>query len=447
MSLDSAERQFMENPLASARSLCKDNQIGRRQLRRLFSNIRQDVKRQCELDLWGPGGGFVIQVLGEILAHPETLEAIYRGFPVHPWFVEFQPGTECPCACDFCFNKGGSVQGMSQRGRYQDRWKTKSLSGDDILAIIKTAVGHGCDTVHFSGGLEPFTSPVILDVLRNLPYIPRVAIRTNGVTSNLNGMTLNTIVRRASELRFSVHAATAETYDIVQRPQPNGAFLGVVERIEMAIQCQRYSLEMGYPAAQIGISFLPTPANYHELEQAADMWAERGVNFMNIANDVLEGDKRAPGLSAEQEAQLEESCQRIIDRAASGLYGQMVVRPSRKNIRAQLKASPMKCYAPLLRANIDPYGNRWTCCLKAQPSMNDERFLFGAALSGLEKHKAFEPYCKDCCEYEYIANVVVEKFLDDRTFEIDFAEQPFRLASVTHTAITPTAEGERAFHV
>jgi len=215
----------------------------------------------------------------------------------------------------------------------------------------------------------------------------------------------------------------------------------VTRRVKKALQIQQRLLDSGCSAAQIGVTFLTIPANYSEIEQAASMWAEVGLNFFDIGNDALTEDPRTDTLDPQQRVQLQESLQRLKVLSESGKFGKMKVRPSRESVQSILKPNAGKCYAPLFKAVIDPYGRRWACCMRAHPALQHGKFQVGQAItcgadflhfaeqqSGAPQSQRELPlpwHCPECTEFEYVANICTKKLLDDLKFGMDLSEQPF----------------------
>lgn len=452
-SFASTREGFLENPLITARILSKEYNLSVDQVRFLFTRMRHDPGSQAHLDRWGPGDGYCIRTMKDIMAASRVLDSIHSGEPVYPSVLELHLGPACPCACLFCYSKGETTLASKCSG-YCPPPGVSPLRSDNVLSIVSTLVDNGCEAIYFSGGLEPFSSRTTVEVLRGLPSSPKVRIYTNGVPAILDTEVIQLAVKRASQIRFSIHAATPETYRAVQTPhREDGAqvFSIVVECVRKAMAIRRSVVESGKPAAQIGVTFLAVPGNYTEIEQAVDMWAQEQVDFFDIGNDAMSEEPRTEGLSARQRTFLAESLARVKILAESGALGAMVVRPSRESVQKRLLPNAGKCYAPLFKAVVDLYGCRWACCMRAHPALQHGKFGVGYPLrSGSDftrfveeqarapqsRHEIPLPWhCTQCTEFEYVANICVKKLLDDLAFGIPLEEQPFEPCSLTRSQV------------
>lgn len=403
---------------------------------------------QKKLNSWGPGNGYCIDVLQGILRFPKIVESIYNDRPVYPSVLEVHVGTTCPCACIFCYSKGETCLSSDCAG-YRPGPNASLLNSNEISSIITEMVDNGCNSIYFSGGLEPFSSRKTVDVLRRLPQDPEVRIYTNGVPDILDGEdVLELAVTRASQIRFSIHAATPNTYNIVQIPHRTDGkeiFQKVIGRVKKAMMIQKRLLDSGNSAARIGVTFLTVPANYAELEDAVDMWSEIGINFFDIGNDALRDEPRTKMLTEEQKKNLKSIIERIKKFSESNKLGGMMVRPSRESVQVALQRAE-KCYAPLDKAVLDPYGNLWACCMRAHPFLQRGSFHLGTVRCGNDFQKLInhryslpsslrdvplEFHCRECTEYEFVANVCIQKLIEDLEFGIPISEQPFLLSSQT----------------
>ncbi|HPO14089.1 MAG TPA: hypothetical protein PLI09_11635 [Candidatus Hydrogenedentes bacterium] len=440
--LQKAREQFLMNPLLNARAISESCGLAPDEIRSVFVQIQNDAVIQKRLDSWGPGCGYCIRVMSDVLQASECIQAIYNHQPVYPSVLELHTGPLCPCACIFCYSKGEATLN-TDCSRYCPGAGAQKLTSAQILSAVFAFVDHGCKAIYFSGGLEPFSSKTTVDVFRHLPAEPCVRVYTNGVPDILTHDVLEMVVARASQLRFSIHAATPQTYAVVQMPHRSDGqqiFEEVKRRVKEALQIRRHLLDAGKPAAQIGVTFLTVPANYQEIEQAVMMWAEAGLDFFDIGNDALANDSRTNPLTPQQRDQLHESFQRLNVFSESGKLGNMRLRPSRESVQKFLKPDAGICYAPLLKAVIDPFGTRWACCMRAHPALQHGKFRVNHVTSGeditrfAEQHAAAPQtlqeiplpwHCRECTEFEYAANICMKKILDDLAFGIKLSEQPF----------------------
>jgi MoaA/NifB/PqqE/SkfB family radical SAM enzyme len=437
-----ARELFLERPYLSARQLCQQSGASLAVIREVFRQLGVDGRVQAYLRSWGPAQGYSIRVLQEyILNAPERIEAVHRDTLIFPSVLELHLGPACPCACVFCFSKGESSL-ASECASYRPGPDARLLDSTQVLSIVHTLAEHGCEVINLSGGLEPFSSPVTVQVLDQMPEQMRAYVFTNGVPTRLSDEVLERVVQRAHQLRFSIHAATPETYSVVQMPHRSdgqASFRRVVDRVKSAISCRDRLLVAGKKAAEIGVTFLTVPSNCDELEDALLMWAELGVDRFSIGNDALEENAHTGVLTHTQKAKVQEVSKRYQEIADAGGLNGMRVRPSRESVQSALPAA-QKCYAPLGKVVVDPYGHLWTCCMRAHPFMQAGNFHLGVVKSGKEfeqllRSRHRQPpllrdvplgfHCRACTEYEYVTNVWMQKLLDDLDYGVPLQDQPF----------------------
>ncbi|MCP4612820.1 MAG: radical SAM protein [Planctomycetes bacterium] len=428
---------FLDYPLITARNFSKDQNLSVDQVRSVFRHIRKKENLQERLYYWGPGEGYCIRVISNLLhnAAETVLKSIQANKPVYPSVLELHTGPTCPCDCIFCFsrNKRKACSACSPQV------STRLLTADNILSIVRTLVNKGCESIIFSGGLEPFSSKITLDVLSQLPPKPRVRIYTNGVPDILDYEAIKLAVSRASQIRFSINAATAQTYSVVQMPHRNDGnevFAAVVNRVKKAVKIRDSLRTSGQDAAKIGVAFLTIPANYHEIEQAAILWAKVGIDFFAIGNDALTENPRLTSFNQEERLKRKSSIEKILNLRKSGRLGKMFVRPSRESVQNKLQPNAGVCYAPFFKAVIDLFGNRWACCMRAHPGLQNQAYLLDTVKSGDDFVRSVKyqelplPFhCLECTEFEYVENICAKKLIDDLKFKIKLLDQPFKPSS------------------
>jgi len=349
--LTRAKDRFLEYPPITARQLAQESGATREEIRELFRQLRADDEIQRSLSVWGPSEGYSISVLRKYLLDSSGfVQSIHRGELGCPKVLELHLSPACPCACIFCYNKGEGVP--SGDDKHRPSRDTALLTNNKILSIINALVERGCDAVYFSGGLEPFSSSVMSDVLYRMSPKPIVHILTSGVPNTISDDVLRFAIQRATLFRFSIHAASPYTYGIVQLPNRHDGdviFDLVLNRVKKAVTFRNNLRESGKPAAEIAVTFFPVPANYLELEDAVRIWASIGIDKFDIGNDALRINSRVKPLDEKQKEELEQIYTRIKAMADLGTLNQMKIRPSRADVQTSLTVAH-KCYAPIEKA-------------------------------------------------------------------------------------------------
>jgi MoaA/NifB/PqqE/SkfB family radical SAM enzyme len=360
----------------------------------------------------------------------------------YPKILEFHLGRSCPCACIFCCSKD-EHRLLSDLASYRHGPNATLLSSDEVLSIVNRVVDDGCEAVYFSGGQEPFASRTTVDVLYRLPEVS-TSIFTSGVPNTLSDEVLKFLVQRTDRIRFSINAATAHTYSIVQMPhRPDGeaTFWLVVNRVKKAVMYRNERRNTGKSAARVGVSFVAVPRNYTEIEDAVNMWAEIGIDRFDIGNDVLGEDSQTEVMTEDHKRELNGILDRVMEKDISDELKGMRVRTIREPVHATIHVN-QKCYTPLEKVIIDSYGNVWAYCTRSRPSKQSGNLYLGSIRNGEDLQKllsyrynqspAFssEPLsfsCRECTDYEYMANTWIQKLIDDREFGIALDDQPFNM--------------------
>ena len=162
---EALKKRLVEYPLVTARELATQTGASIGEIRDFFKQVRRDPQMQQDLRSWGPGKGYAFRVLMSILQIPEFPKSVLDNVPVFPTVLELHPGPTCPCACIFCYSRGRTRLGGECDG-YRPGPHDQLLDSDQILSVVATAVGSGCKAIYLSGGLEPFTSRAIADVVK-----------------------------------------------------------------------------------------------------------------------------------------------------------------------------------------------------------------------------------------------------------------------------------------
>ena len=148
------------------------------------------------------------------------------------------------------------------------------------------------------------------------------------------------------------------------------------------------------------------------------------MDFFDIGNDsLLLSGPQTQSFSATQQLEFEEVLQRLDRRDQDGDFSPMTLWPSRAGVKANLVHSK-KCYAPLYKAVIDPFGHLWSCCLGAQPYMQADKFRLGTVRSADDLRGIVESWqkdgsavpldlqCSECPEHEFVTNRCIEAVVD-----------------------------------
>jgi MoaA/NifB/PqqE/SkfB family radical SAM enzyme len=189
----------------------------------------------------------------KLARYPELL--VGPPSPIH-WDVD--PSTVCDHACRGCpYIFDGPIDPMLGVIRPEvAKDKRTLLDFEMFLSFLEQAIGSGCKAITFVGGGEPTIHPRFSEMME---ACTRRSVKFGVITHLGRKYNVNFFeaLRRATWVRVSVNAATRATY---LKHQGKDHFDQAIENIATA------SLSFG---TRIGMSFLITNDNYHEIEFAA----------------------------------------------------------------------------------------------------------------------------------------------------------------------------------
>jgi len=187
----------------------------------------------------------------KVLSHIDKIRDIKKGVIPAPveWII--YPSNGCPYDCSHCIMK-------------EERESKECLSPDVMAKIPEDVVEHGIKTVIFSGGGEPLSNKATTTTARVLKDL---GIHT-GI--NTNGLLLDTI-KPFNFVRVSVDAATRETYKGVKGYDGWDTVNANLDKC--------FHEKTG---EKIGLAFLITPDNYHEVYQFCEWASQYDYGFLHI---------------------------------------------------------------------------------------------------------------------------------------------------------------------
>ncbi|MAG39178.1 hypothetical protein CMO90_03765, partial [Candidatus Woesearchaeota archaeon] len=141
-----------------------------------------------------------------------------------------------------------------------------------VIELLEDIKSLGVKAVVLQGGGEPFVHLGIVDVIRKVDELGlEYGVITNGTAIKEKHIP---ILKNAKWIRFSVDAATDETYEQVQRTKnniPKKTIKNIKEQNNKTV---------------VGLSFLSKPENFHEVYEFAIMAKKLGVD--NIRYSIVQ---------------------------------------------------------------------------------------------------------------------------------------------------------------
>ncbi len=209
----------------------------------------------------------------KVLHHQDKIELLKKGeFPI-PAQVQLDITNICNHNCSYC-----TYRKESERAENIDFQEKQFIETNRLLKLLEEIKEAGVKAIIIQGGGEPFVHPGIIPVLKKINELGlELGIITNGTKIKQEHLPF---IKKASWIRFSIDAASDETYIKVQ---------GCTDNIPKTIIKQ---IKEENPNIVIGMSFLTKPENYTEAYDFAIMAKELLVDNVrfSIVNTVNEED-------------------------------------------------------------------------------------------------------------------------------------------------------------
>lgn len=197
----------------------------------------------------------------KIFYYLDRVEKLIEGKPEMPVTVEIDPSNRCQLNCDFCMFKNLRKSDLTVPGSVDK----KDLAYDIFYHLLLDLKTIDVKSITFTGGGEPTLNK---DYERMVNWAHELKFEFGLIT---NGLRLNKLRRldRYKFIRISLDSASPETYAKVKKAS---AFNRVVSNIKEAVR----NTEV------VGISFVVTKQNKHEIEKAQALAKDLGVSYIQF---------------------------------------------------------------------------------------------------------------------------------------------------------------------
>lgn len=204
----------------------------------------------------------------KIIHHPDRIAALRQGLRTTPIHLQLILTNRCNHRCKFCAYRAA---GYTSNQTFNDR---DEIPFDKVLEIFDSCVALGIKAVELTGGGEPTIHPQFSEVChalrtRRIDY----AVVTNG--SRLSSDDLIAMAG-AKWVRFSIDAGTSQTYTTLRRTHPE-SFKRVQDNIRALVDMR------SGPDPVVGVGFVVTRDNWHEVAQAAAQARDNGADNFRIS--------------------------------------------------------------------------------------------------------------------------------------------------------------------
>jgi MoaA/NifB/PqqE/SkfB family radical SAM enzyme len=228
------------------------------------------------------------------LRHLDVLGAVKERRPARPVHVQIILSDLCNQACGFCAYRDPNysssqlfrvlepgTKGLRKAGLEQYNFNpSRMIAYDKAIEIIDDCADMGVEAVQFTGGGEPTVHPQWEEIAWHAIHRGlAISLVTNGVQLGKRSNRIHgTPAQLASWVRVSLDAATVETYTRI-RNVPAWHFRAACDTVRgHAATMKRPGRNNGV----IGVGFVVTPDNWHEILDAAKLAKSLGADNIRI---------------------------------------------------------------------------------------------------------------------------------------------------------------------
>ncbi|MDD5527089.1 MAG: Gfo/Idh/MocA family oxidoreductase, partial [Candidatus Omnitrophica bacterium] len=426
------------NPSTSSEEVARELGLSREELIAGYDFIRDCPGLQDLLINHSSYQLFTREVSARLTYDMEYFSRLFDGKPVYPHILEIHLGTVCNSNCKMCFSH--SID-------YEERGKERVITEENLFRLLKECADNGVRQIWFSGGEEPLMSALTIKAMAKAQQSGLITrLYTNG---ELLSTSAREIVIECSQVRISMNAVTAETYDSIHFPgdareaihrrSGKGVFHKVCRNVKALVELKK---KRG-ASVKIAVSQIIQPDNYSELYDFVSLAYGMGVDSVQIRAESV-GSTR---YFSEEEKQVILSQVELIKEAQSaGEYGTMeldlrgVSRSELDAVKSVSQFYPkMKkadvCRSGALKRGMNPYGAIYHCEFSAHPRSKNIAASHGLRLGNIRDGSLgeilaknagkFPPHCEICQAHEYGMNITFEKLQRDLDYGITLEQQPF----------------------
>ena len=233
----------------------------------------------------------------------DDIDRLKNGGMITPKDLQVDLEAFCPHSCEFCSYRNVNWQdhGMDFEEPEKRVPEQTGLPKEIAMRLPREMYEAGIPSIELTGGGEPMVYPYIKELLEELGKYPiELAIVTNG--SSLNEQ-IQSRLKNLKWIRFSMDAITPETHSKVHRV-PTSVF-------DVSLKHLKEVIARGFEDCKVGVSFVTTKQNFHEIEEAAGFYKDLGVDNIRF---TFTYDPGGEGGLTQEETRLAE---RSINRARS----------------------------------------------------------------------------------------------------------------------------------
>lgn len=309
------------------------------------------------------------------LYYSDRIKQIVDGIFPSPVIWHVYPTNACTHDCSFCIMKA-------------DRENLAQLPKETLLKAVRAAKVFGSEAIHFSGGGEPLLHPDILEAVKEAEGLTRI-MSTNG------SLLSNEIVKNLDSVRISINAGSKESHAKIMRADTWGKIWKNIDSID--------------DKGKLGLAFVVTQDNWHEVYSFCELAARHNVNFVHIRPGYIpEYDDRIQSLLP--------AVKGLTDQAKKDFPNLNIYSVNDKFDGYWTERKYEKCLATPLNAVLKANGRFIPCQDRLDKEFGDLNTQSFAEIWGSQEHKETlaSINCDDCprCVMnkanEYIQNIFID---------------------------------------
>lgn len=202
--------------------------------------------------------------------HPDRIDDLRAGRRPKPVHVQLILSDLCNQDCGFCAYRMSSGLSTELFGTAKTHNPNRQIATEKAIEILDDCAALGVKAIQFTGGGEPTVHRDHLEIFAHAQHLGMdTALVTNGVRLEAT----HPAIQAMAWIRISIDAGTPESYSTIRRV--SASHWGKVwSNLEWVIRA-------GYEGV-LGVGFVVTPDNYHEIGLAAERAKIAGAKNMRV---------------------------------------------------------------------------------------------------------------------------------------------------------------------